>query len=77
MEIVVQSNKRLEALCPFRGINVIWREFFMGYMAPVIMVSTIAILQLIISIIKCYKPRNNKVKWLLDRFHVGYYIVLS
>ena len=77
MEIVVKSSKTLETLCPFRGFDAVWREVLNGYTIPFIMLTAITILHLITKLLKHFRPSNSKVKWLMNRFCVGYYIILA
>ena len=76
MEIVVQSSKKLEVLCPFHGLNAVWREVFMGFASPLIMISFVSVVLLIVKFVKCFTLSNSKVNWLLGRLYVGYYIIL-
>ena len=77
MDILVRTSEAMESLCPFKGFNAVWRETLNGFLTPFVMLTTIAILHLIIKLFKYFKPNNSKVIWLVSRFNVGYYIILA
>ncbi|XP_066935564.1 uncharacterized protein [Clytia hemisphaerica] len=77
MDIMVKSSEALNALCPFRGFNVVWREVLNGYTIPFLLLMTIANLHLIVKLLKHFRPSSLRLTWLITRFCVGYYIIIA
>uniref|UniRef100_A0A7M5X9U0 Uncharacterized protein n=2 Tax=Clytia hemisphaerica TaxID=252671 RepID=A0A7M5X9U0_9CNID len=77
MDIMVKSSEALDALCPFRGFNVVWREVLNGYTIPFLLLITIATLHLIVRLVKHFRPSSLRLTWLITRFCVGYYIIIA
>uniref|UniRef100_A0A7M5XKV8 Uncharacterized protein n=1 Tax=Clytia hemisphaerica TaxID=252671 RepID=A0A7M5XKV8_9CNID len=77
MDIMVKSSEALDALCPFRGFNVVWREVLNGYTVPFLLLMTIATLHLIVKLLKHFRPSSLRLTWLITRFCVGYYIIIA
>ena len=55
VQIVADTNRKLETLCPFHDLDAVTREVLIGYAAPVIMLLTIIILYIMVKIVHCMK----------------------